>query len=176
MGFWIPEWSDLASSQERCYPKGSTGKESICNARDTKDSSSILGWGKSLEKEMATHCNILTWKIPWTEAHKFSSSSRKHTTDFPDGSVAKNLPASGRNAGLIPDPRTKIPHTVCVSHLVVSDSVTPWTVALQAPLSMRFSRQEHWGGLPFPSPGYLPNPGIKPGSLALQANSLPSEL
>ena len=41
---------------------------------------------------------------------------------------------------------------------------TPWTVAHQAPLSMEFSRQEYWSGLPFPSPGYLPNPGIKPGS------------
>ena len=44
---------------------------------------------------------------------------------------------------------------------------TPWTVAYQAPLSMGFSRQEYWSGLPFPSPGDLPNPGIEPGSLAL---------
>ena len=41
---------------------------------------------------------------------------------------------------------------------------TPWTVALQAPLSMGFSRQENWSGLPFPSPGDLPDPGIKPES------------
>ena len=54
-------------------------------------------------------------------------------------------------------------------------SATPWTVAYQAPLSMGFSRQEYWSGLPFPSPGDLPNPGIEPGSLALQANSLLSE-
>ena len=39
---------------------------------------------------------------------------------------------------------------------------TPWTVAYQAPPSMKFSRQEYWSGLPFPSPGELPNPGIKP--------------
>ena len=52
---------------------------------------------------------------------------------------------------------------------------TPWTVTHQAPLSMEFSRQEYWSGLPFPSPGYLPNPGIEPGSPALQANSVPSE-
>ena len=44
---------------------------------------------------------------------------------------------------------------------------TPWTVAYQAPLSMGFSRQEHWSGLPFPSPGDLPDPGIEPGSPAL---------
>ena len=51
----------------------------------------------------------------------------------------------------------------------------PWTVAHQAPLSMEFSRQEYWSGLPFPSPGDLPDPGIEPGSLALQADSLLSE-
>ena len=58
---------------------------------------------------------------------------------------------------------------------VVSDSVTPWTVAHQAPLSMGFSRQEYWSGWPFPSPGDLPHQGIKTVSLALQADSLPSE-
>ena len=47
-----------------------------------------------------------------------------------------------------------------------------WTVAHQAPLSMGFSRQEYWSGLPFPSPGDLPNPGIKPTSPALQVDSL----
>ena len=51
----------------------------------------------------------------------------------------------------------------------------PWTVVGQAPPSKGFSRQEHWSGLPFPSPGSLPEPGIEPGSPALQADSLPSE-
>ena len=59
--------------------------------------------------------------------------------------------------------------------LVVSDSVTPWTVAHQAPLSMGFSRQEYWRGKSFPSPGDLPDPGIELGSLARQMDSLPSE-
>ena len=54
--------------------------------------------------------------------------------------------------------------------------VTPWTVARQAPLSFGFSRQEYLSGLPFSSPGDLPNPGTEPGSLALQADSLPTEL
>ena len=49
---------------------------------------------------------------------------------------------------------------------------TPWTVANQAPPSMGFSRQEYWNGLPFPSPGDLPHPGIQPGSPALQADAL----
>ena len=60
----------------------------------------------------------------------------------------------------------------------MSDSVTPWTIARQAPLSMRFFRQEYWRGLPFPSPGDLPVPGIEhmlPVSPALQVNSLTAE-
>ena len=52
-------------------------------------------------------------------------------------------------------------------------SVTLWTVAHQAPLSRGFSRQEHWCGLPFPSPRDLPNPGIEPTSPTLQEDSLP---
>ena len=54
--------------------------------------------------------------------------------------------------------------------------VTPKTAAHQAPRSLGFSRQEHWSGLPCPSPGVLPDPGIKPWSPALQADSLPTEL
>ena len=52
---------------------------------------------------------------------------------------------------------------------------TPWTVAYQAPPSMGFSRHECWSGLPFPSPGDLPNPGIEPESPTLQADTLTSE-
>ena len=53
--------------------------------------------------------------------------------------------------------------------------MTPWTVAYQSSQSMEFSRQEYWNGLPFPSPGDLPDPGIGPRSPALQADALPSE-
>ena len=53
--------------------------------------------------------------------------------------------------------------------------VTPWTVAYQAPPSVGFSRQEYWSGLPFPSPGDLPNSGIEPRPPTLQADSLPTE-
>ena len=59
---------------------------------------------------------------------------------------------------------------VCVTHSVMYDSLQ-----LHG-LSMEFSRQEYWSGLPFPSPGDLPNPGIRPRSPALQTDSLPSEL
>ena len=53
--------------------------------------------------------------------------------------------------------------------------VTQWTIAYQVPLSVGFSRQEYWSGLPFPSPGDLPDPGIEPGSPVSRADSLPSE-
>ena len=53
--------------------------------------------------------------------------------------------------------------------------MTPGTVTRQAALSVGFSRQEYWSGLSFPSPGDLPDPGIEPGSPALQADSLPTE-
>ena len=52
---------------------------------------------------------------------------------------------------------------------------TPWTVACQAPLSTGSTSQEYWSGMPFPSPGDLPNPMIQPGSPALWADFLPSE-
>ena len=78
-----------------------------------------------------------------------------------------------------------VSHCVCVcvcvrarAHSVTQSClmfVTLWTVVHQAPLSMEFSRQEYWSGLPFLSPGDLPDPGIKHESLVLQADSLPSE-
>ena len=71
---------------------------------------------------------------------------------------------------------------VCVCLYVCAQSlshvrlfVTPQTIACQAPLSMGFSQQEYWSGLPFPLPGALPNPQIVPTSPALQTDSLPSE-
>ena len=70
------------------------------------------------------------------------------------------------------------------SHMLVSEVkllnhvrlfLTPWTAASQAPPSMGFSRQEYWSGLPFPSPGDLPDSGIEPRSPALQVDALPSK-
>ena len=81
-----------------------------------------------------------------------------------------------------------IPHCVINLHFLTTGEfgglviklcptlVTPRTVACQAPLSMGFSRQRYWSGLPFPSPGDLPDLGIEPGSPALQAGSVPTEL
>ena len=68
-------------------------------------------------------------------------------------------------------------YNMCMlSHSAVRLFATPWTVAHQAPLFTGFPRQEHWSGLPFPFPGELSDPGIKPRSPALQADSLPPEL
>ena len=70
------------------------------------------------------------------------------------------------------------PNSVCVCVLVAqscSTLATPWTVAHQSPLSMEFSRQEYWSGLPCPPPGDLPDPGIKPAFPALQTDSVPSK-
>ena len=64
---------------------------------------------------------------------------------------------------------------MCVSRQVMFDSATPLSVACQSPLSVEFSKQEHWRGLPFPSLGNLPNPGIELQSPTLRTNSLPSE-
>ena len=70
----------------------------------------------------------------------------------------------------------KCVESVQLSHSVVSNSVTPWTAARQTPLSMGFSRQEYWRGLPCPPPGNLPQPGTEPTppvAPAWQADSLP---
>ena len=73
-----------------------------------------------------------------------------------------------------------MPKHICASVLCAKSlqsclTVTPWTIAQQAPLSMKFSRQEYWSGLLFPSPGDLPNPGIEFIYPNLQADSLLSE-
>ena len=63
---------------------------------------------------------------------------------------------------------------MCVSHSVMPNSATPWAVAHQAPLSMEFSRQEYWSGLPFPLED-LPDPGIEPASPALAGGFFTTE-
>ena len=69
-----------------------------------------------------------------------------------------------------------ISYTCILICSIVSNPCDPRTVADQAPLSLRFTRYEYWSELPFPSPGHLPDPGIKPEPSALQVDSLLSEL
>ena len=97
--------------------------------------------------------------------------------DFPGGLVAKNLPCNAADLGSIPGQGTKIPLRVMLIHVRLF--ATPWTVARQAPqapLSVGFSRQEYWSGLPFPSPGIFPTQGSNLHLLRLlhgQVDSLP---
>ena len=118
----------------------------------------------------------------------------KSTIGFPGGSVVKKLLQGKRPSQLFlthhlaakagshlePAGRWVRAPPAAADQLRKSESaslsavffVTPWTAARQAPLSMGVSRQEYWSGLPCPPPGDLPDPGIEPGSPALQANSL----
>ena len=64
---------------------------------------------------------------------------------------------------------------ICVCVLIVQLCVIAWTVACQAPLSMEFSRQEYWDGLPFPTPGDLPHSGTEPASAALEGRFFTTE-
>ena len=77
--------------------------------------------------------------------------------------------------GIIASKGMKCGLFVYFSHYIVSDSETPWIGACQAPQSMGFSRQEYWSGLPFPSLGDLPDPGIEPASSALAGGFFTTE-
>ena len=70
---------------------------------------------------------------------------------------------------------TELTCVVLLNQLCLTLFETPWTVARQVTLSMEFSRQEYWSGLPFAPPGYLPDPGMEPRSPTLQADSLLSQ-
>ena len=87
--------------------------------------------------------------IPWTVAHLHEDWRLLHPGDFPGKSTGVGCQCLLRRYMLS-----------CFKHCW--HFVTPWTTAHQVPLSMGFSRQEYWSGLPFPSPGDLPDPGIKP--------------
>ena len=84
--------------------------------------------------------------------------------DLPDPGIEPRSPAFQADA-LTSEPLSHLCPTLC----------NPMAIARQTPPSMGFSRQEYWSGLPFPSPGDLPEPGIEPGSPALQADALTSE-
>jgi len=103
----------------------------------------------ALEEEMATHSSVLAWRIPGTAGPGGLPSMGSHRV----GHVWSDLAVAAEKW------KWKW------SRSVVSDSL--WPHGHQAPLSKGFSRQEYWSGLPFPSPGNLPNPGIKPRSPTL---------
>ena len=122
----------------------------------------------ALEKEMAIHSGVLAWRIPGMgkpgELPSIGSHRVRH--DWSDLAAAATVSVE----------LSMIRLKVKVKSLSrVRLFATPWTVVYQAPPSMGFSRQECWIGLPLPSPGDLPHPGIEPGSPALWADALPSE-
>ena len=99
------------------------------------------------------------------------------TTLFPDkhrGNTNKP-PYSNPPPPSLPNPTTHTCPIAVWSLSRVQFFAAPWTVAHQAPLSMGFPRQEYWSGLPFPSPGDLPNPGIEPWSPSLAGRFLTTE-
>ena len=110
---------------------------------------------QSLEREL-TGSEQHSWKPGWRQSTSYPSYLiRSHR-------LVKSFRRTHKKS-----------NTGCVlSGSVVSNSAIPWTVARQAPLSVGFSRQEYWSGLPFPTPGDLPNPGIEP--MSLPSMSLPS--
>ena len=111
----------------------------------------------SLEKEMAAHSSILAWVIPWTEEPGGLQSMGLQESDTSQQQTAQ-----------------KQPQGKFKSRSVVSDSLQPGGLyPTRLLLSMGSSRQEYWSALPFPSPGDLPDPGIEPGSPALEANLSP---
>ena len=128
---------------------------------------------------MKSLSRVRLFVTPWTVAYQAPPSmgfSRQEywsrlpfpsPGDLPDPGIEPWSPAFQADT-LTSEPRGK-------NHSVMSDSATPWIVAYQSPQSMEFSRQGYWSRLPFPSPGDLPNPGIEPWSLAMQADALPSE-
>ena len=124
-----------------------------------------LGQEDPLEKGMATHSSILAWRIPWTEE--------------PGGLQLMGLQRVRHDCAT--KQQTSACTCACESLSHVRLFATPWSVSHQAPLSMGFSRQGYWSGLPFPSlgnlpnPGNFPNPGTEPSSLALEADCLPAE-
>ena len=101
----------------------------------------------------------------------------KHEILHTSQKVHSSLSRSPESALTPISPLWALRRTLCVCESLshVGLFVTPWTVACQAPLSMEFSRQGYWGGLPCPSPGDLPDPGVEPMSPSLQADSLPTE-
>ena len=126
-----------------------------------------LSWEDPLEKEMTTHTNILAWKIPWTEE--------------PGGLQIMGCQRVGYNWACMHAKPVSVKSKLYLKWNEVKSLnrvwlfATPWTVARRALLSMGFSRQEYWSGLPFPSPGDLPDPGIEPKSPTLEADALTSE-
>jgi len=128
---------------------------------------------------------VVRWPFPPRQSRRRQSTEKENET----GS-RKSHRDENRTSRTACTPSSSLLWHLAISEVPWADSIvkwvkllsrvwlftTPWTIACQAPSSAGFSRQEYWSGLPLPSPGDLPDPGIEPRSPALQADSLPSEL
>ena len=155
-------------SQKCCCLGGSaslvvSGKKPVCNAGDTyliPESGRSPGEGNGNPLQYSCLENPMDREAWWATVHEVTESD-----------MTQQLNSNNKQKFL----HTQKKSEVCQSLSCVQLLLAPQTIACQAPLSMRFSRQEYWRGLPFPSPGDIPDPGIKLRSPALQADSLPSE-
>ena len=181
-------WSDLA--RKRSIILAATAKSlqshpALCDPIDgSPPGSPIPGilHARTLEWVAISFSNAWKWKVkvkslssvrlfatPWTAAYQaplpmgFSRQEYWSGVPLPSPSIILNISLNWKWKG-----ESEVAQSCRLF-------VTPWNVAYQAPLSMGFSRQEYWSGLPFPSPGDLPNPGIELWSPTLQADTLPSE-
>ena len=135
-----------------------------------------LDWEDPQEKELATHSSILAWRIPWSEEPGGIDSTRWKRVRHDWETNTKHNTKLDKSEWYFSKREVKNSLKVKLSSLSrVQLFATPWAVAYQAPPTMGFSRQEYLSGLPFPSPGHLPDPGIKPRSPTLQADALSSE-
>ena len=132
----------------------------------------FLGQEDPLQKEIAMHSSILSsYFCLFKQFTGFSHLVYQGSLPFPPPvshilSIYLGWPYIALAHSFIELQNTPVLlFTMCYIASIVSDSVTPWTGAHQAPLSTGFSRQEYWSGLPCPSAGDLPNPGIGPESL-----------
>ena len=135
------------------------GTDELCYLQNSSTHSPVSP-GESL---VAWWGSRISSMIPILEIHKLRFRGVWLTQHHPTASKTR------------PSEKRFITVTFCFSRYVISDSVNLRTVSLQAPLSMGFLRQEYWSGLPFPSPGDLPDPGIEPRSPPLQADFLWTE-
>ena len=146
-----------ASSQPR--PALSCGHGSPGDRRRVKGGVTGRKESSSLHAAWAPHMTLTPPKNLWLECQAYRRGPQPHCAWHPDGVWRmRSLHGGPWNPGSSWGMHAQLPHP-CLT------LVTPWTVAHQAPLSMGFSRQEYWNGLPFSSLGHFPNPGIKPASL-----------
>ena len=117
--------------------------QGVTKSRTRPSDFSLTFHSHALEKEMATHSSVLAWRIPGTGSLVGCRLCGRTESDTTEATQQQQ--------------QQQLSH---FSH--VRFCATPWTVARQAPLSMGFSRQEHWSGLPFLPPGGLPDSGLEP--------------